>query len=370
METAKRRVHELFYRRRMRKLVRRMSELALPSEDLAFPKDSLILVTGATGFIGSHIVQEALAFGFCVRAVVRSQAKADLLQQALTGSDLTTCIVPDFDDAAALDKAVSGCAGIIHPAADTTLDPDPQKVIPPAVATTLAVLEAAKRSSTCRRVVITSSASAVTLPKPGKSFKVDSSTWNDESPKRAQASAPPHNPDDFYHVYAASKILSEKAALDFMSTKSPSFSLNVVVPNTNLGRVLLRPATSSARFIPAIIAGRLMPLPPHWMINVDDAAKVHFAALVDSTVMNQRILAWGQRFAWNDVLMLVKAHRPHLSTLPDPLPDMGQDELEVDNALARDLLRRWFNQADFKTLEESVRENLEGYAEEEGEKTR
>ena len=69
----------------------------------------MILVTGATGFVGGHLVKRLRQDGLKVRAVVRTPAKA----QALT--DLGVEVVPgDIADVASLDAAVKGCEKVIH----------------------------------------------------------------------------------------------------------------------------------------------------------------------------------------------------------------------------------------------------------------
>jgi len=69
----------------------------------------MILVTGATGFVGGHLVKRLRQEGFKVRAVVRTPAKAGALK------DLGVEVVPgDIDDRASLEAAAKGCDRIIH----------------------------------------------------------------------------------------------------------------------------------------------------------------------------------------------------------------------------------------------------------------
>src|SRR5574340_1113448 len=69
----------------------------------------MILVTGATGFVGRHLLKRLRQEGLAVRAVVRTPAKAAWLR------DLGVEVVPgDIGDQASLDAAAKGCDKVIH----------------------------------------------------------------------------------------------------------------------------------------------------------------------------------------------------------------------------------------------------------------
>src|SRR5271155_1597830 len=80
-----------------------------------------VLLTGANGFVGSHILEQLLARGASVRSIVRSEAKA---QQVLSdfpnwGNQLDFGIVPDITAPGAFDKAVQSASPfdtVIHTA--------------------------------------------------------------------------------------------------------------------------------------------------------------------------------------------------------------------------------------------------------------
>lgn len=69
----------------------------------------MILITGGTGFVGSHVIRRLRSAGLAVRAIVRSPAKAGALR------DLGVEVVPgDIADASSLVAAATGCDRIIH----------------------------------------------------------------------------------------------------------------------------------------------------------------------------------------------------------------------------------------------------------------
>lgn len=75
-----------------------------------------MLVTGATGLVGSHVVDNLLQKGFRVRAVARSKAKADAFCRVRPqySSTLEFCFIEDLTDAGAFDEAVKDVDGVIH----------------------------------------------------------------------------------------------------------------------------------------------------------------------------------------------------------------------------------------------------------------
>ena len=78
----------------------------------AIPEDSLILVTGVTGFIGSHIANELLKRGYRVRGTARDAEKARWINELFEGNfgkgRFETVIVSDMSTPGAYDEAVKG----------------------------------------------------------------------------------------------------------------------------------------------------------------------------------------------------------------------------------------------------------------------
>jgi nucleoside-diphosphate-sugar epimerase len=205
-------------------------------EDLALPPGSLILVTGATGFIATHIVNEALKAGYRVRGTARSAEKAQDDEVFHNNQNYHCVVVADLSAAEAFNDAVKDCAGVIHTASPTDMQSDPYKVIPSLVAGIESILESCMKEPKVKRFVYTSSSTAACLPIPGRKLHLDRSSWNDEAVKSAWEE--PHAKEKAYTVYAASKTEAERAMWKFSKEREPAFVVNSILPDTNFGRIL------------------------------------------------------------------------------------------------------------------------------------
>lgn len=100
-----------------------------------------ILVTGATGYIGSHVVEELIVAGYEVRVTTRAVDKAkfliDLIEEKFGQNHLEVFAVPDMVAEDAYDEAIKGVAGVVHLATVVTFSAVPEEVIPVAVKGTL-----------------------------------------------------------------------------------------------------------------------------------------------------------------------------------------------------------------------------------------
>lgn len=209
--------------------------LAMSDPKTTIPVGSLILVTGATGFIAAHVIAKFLTRGYRVRGTARDLHQASWLvndrfkTQAETGK-FELVAVPDFTVDGAFDEAVKGVSAIAHVASVLTFDSNPNNVIPPTVAGVTSILVSALKEPSVKEVVFTSSLMASVFPVLGHEETVDRNSWNELAVKAAWA-PPPYDDDRSNFVYAASKVAAEKALWKFVEEKKPHYTVNAVVPS-------------------------------------------------------------------------------------------------------------------------------------------
>src|ERR1039457_7668039 len=116
----------------------------------------LAFVTGATGFLGSHVARVLAEQGAELRLLVRPPS--DL--RNIEGLNAER-VIGDLRDAASIEKALSGCEVVFHVAADYRLwVRDPGQMYRSNVEGTRSILEAARKNGV-KRVVYTSSVATV-----------------------------------------------------------------------------------------------------------------------------------------------------------------------------------------------------------------
>jgi len=205
------------------------------------PETTTILVTGASGHIAGHIVNEALKLGYKVRGTARTQEKCEKTKKIYDNPKYSTVIVSDFSKPShEIEDAVKGVQSVMMVASDTTFSDDAEQVIGGVVAGVEAFLKAAAKQESVKRFTLTSSSTAVLVPRPGVEVTVGTDTWDDEAVEGAwtrKGQGIGVNPYAFV-VYAASKTEGERAMWKFLEREKPGFVCNAVLPNMNMGKVL------------------------------------------------------------------------------------------------------------------------------------
>lgn len=234
--------------------------------------NSPVCVTGASGFIASHVIRELLESGYTVRATVRKPANARNYPYltALPGAEERLELVQaELLNEGSFDAVIDGCEQVIHMASPYILDAkDLQRdLIDPAIKGTLNVLIACHRSGSVKKVVLTSSAAAL-FDEPVSGHTYSDKDWN-------ISSSLTRNP------YYYSKTMAEKSAWDFIKTEKPDFSLTTINPGVAIGPSIVPSLNTSNKIFSDVLSGTypiIMSL--KWgFVDVRDTAHAHVAAM-------------------------------------------------------------------------------------------
>lgn len=228
---------------------------------------SLNLVTGATGFIGAHVVRKLAERGEPVRVLLRKNSN----QRNLQGLKLELAY-GDLTDAESVRRAMAGCRYVYHAAADYRLwAPDPAVLYQVNVRGTRNVLEAA-RATGVERVIYTSSVGVLGIPRNG-------------------ASGTEETPVELKHMighYKRSKFLAET---EVMAAAKAGLPVVVVNPSTPVGSMDLKP-TPTGQVIVDFLNNRM----PAYidtglnLVDVEDVAAGHLLAMEKGRIGERYIL--------------------------------------------------------------------------------
>src|SRR5712672_1598165 len=249
----------------------------------------LALVTGANGFVGSHVVRALLARGDRVRVLVRENADV----RALAGLDVEV-MLGDLRYFDSVERAVAGCDEVYHVAADYRLWlTDPASMYATNVEGTQHVLRAATRAGVAR-IVHTSTVGALGIPHGG--------IGREDTPSSLAAMT---------GHYKRSKYMAEQAALEAARAGAPVVIVN---PSTPIGALDFKP-TPTGRIIVDLL-NRRMPAYVDTGLNivdVEDVARGHLLAAERGRIGEKYILG-GENLTLKEFLGRLAA----ISGLPGP----------------------------------------------------
>ena len=256
-----------------------------------------VLVTGGSGFIALHCIDQLLEKGFMVRTTIRSESRKDEINKAMDkypnlDQNLEFHICDLLKDEG-WEAAVDGCDYVLHVASPFILEvpSDENVLIKPAVDGTLRVLNACSRAHV-KKVVLTSSVAAVAYGH-GVEKTYDESDWSNTGE------------DSGITPYAKSKTLAEKAAWNFVEELDPDkkFDFTVINPVGVFGPMLTRDIGTSNSLVSRLINGELPACPATHMgyVDVRDVAKAHVFSMLNSSTNNKRIIVSESEMFFVDV---------------------------------------------------------------------
>ena len=231
-----------------------------------------ILVTGASGFLGSRLVKQLVARGERVKGLVRAGARLDVLQGL--PEDSFQLAYGDVLVDHSVYRALAGCDRLFHTASNFSLwAPDPEAVLAPAVKGTENVLWAAKRRG-IERIVVTSSV-GVLGTSDGPTVFDESHRFNVEDPE----------------TYYVSKLRADAVVAEAADAGLPVVSVlpaTIFGPGdwkpTPNGRLLLDYLRRSPDFRIPVFEGGFN------AVDVDDVAMGHVLAMERGTIGARYIL--------------------------------------------------------------------------------
>jgi dihydroflavonol-4-reductase len=235
-------------------------------------------VTGATGFVGSHVARALAEQGADLRLLVRAGSDT----RNLDGLDAERA-VGDLRDPASIERAMAGCDTVFHVAADYRLwVRDPEQMYRANVEGTRTILDAARKNGV-RRVVHTSSVATM-------GFTSNGHLADEDSPVKLASMIGP---------YKRSKFMAEELAL-----KAGASGMDVVVvnPTTPVGEQDIRP-TPTGRIVvdflkkkfPAYVDTGLN------LVDVRECAHGHLTAL-EKGRSGERYILGGENLTLKQIL--------------------------------------------------------------------
>jgi nucleoside-diphosphate-sugar epimerase len=264
---------------------------------------SKILVTGGSGFIGSHCILQLLAAGHQVRTTLRSlkregDVRAMLKEGSAEPGDRLSFIAADLVNDAGWPEAVAGCDYVLHVASPLppSVPKNEDELIVPAVEGTLRVLRAS-RDVGVKRVVLTSSFAAIGYGHEQRTAPFTETDWTDPNGNDVQP-------------YTKSKTLAERAAWDFIAKEGGNLELSVVNPVGVFGPVLGPDYSTSILMVQRLMDGAVPGCPRLYfgVVDVRDVADLHVRAMTNPAAKGERFLAVaGDFMTMLDIAKVLKA---------------------------------------------------------------
>ncbi|EJS43729.1 YGL039W [Saccharomyces arboricola H-6] len=320
-------------------------------------KETTVFVSGATGFIALHVLDDLLKAGYKVIGSGRSQKKIDaLLKKFNNNPNLSMEIVEDIAAPGAFDEAfqkrgkeINVVLHIASPVHFQTTDFE-KDLLTPAVNGTKSILEAIKKyaADTVEKVVVTSSVAALVAPVDMSitNLVVNEESWNRDTWESCQATA--------VFAYAGSKKFAEKTAWDFLKENQSSvkFTLTTINPGFVFGPQLFADSLKDGinassgiitKLVHSKVGGRFYNYSGPF-IDVRDVSKAHLIAFENPECAGKRLLLCEDLFCCQQAVDVLNEEFPQLKgKITVGEPGSGSSFLKTnsctfDNSITKNLL--------------------------------
>jgi len=266
-----------------------------------------VLLTGITGFLGSHTAIRLLEEGYKVTGTLRNMERAHSIKEIIGTRTNNVCnlelMEADLQDQAIWSELTKAKDYVQHIAS-----PFPRKLpkyedelILPAESGTLNVLRASAANNV-KRVVMTSSVAAIVYGKTHAELNkvFDENDWTDERKKKDST------------PYFRSKAIAEKSAWKFMAQAGSTMEFTTVLPGAILGPVLEDDFGTSANIVIKLLDGSSPALPKIGfdVVDVGSVADLLIKAMEMPQAANQRYIASSGYLSFKAIAMVLKEHFP------------------------------------------------------------
>jgi nucleoside-diphosphate-sugar epimerase len=273
---------------------------------LQFCRMNKVLVTGISGFLGSHIAAEGLRRGYQIRGSIRDKSKKQQVDELFLKQGFTQ--LPELAEANLLEEggwahAVAGCDGIMHVASPFILGLPAHEndLIRPAVEGVKNVLKAALENQV-HRIVQTSSIAAIMYGHPAGKIKFDENDWT-----RLDGSN--------VSPYTKSKTMAE---LEFweIGKRHPELKLTSICPGFVTGPLLNSDAGTSVEVFVRMMKGEYPGVPRlgFAVVDVRDVAALHWDAYENTHAVSRRYPATSASVWFRDLAAMILDARPEFSS--------------------------------------------------------
>ncbi|KAJ3484605.1 hypothetical protein NLG97_g7014 [Lecanicillium saksenae] len=255
---------------------------------MALARPQIVLVTGGTGYVASHLILQLLSAGHIIRTTTRKSDGEQKLLRALRPHvsshhlDRISFFVADLASDDGWQEAIQGCDYVHHVASPfPSSEPKSEdELIRPAREGTLRVLKFS-RDANVRRVVMTSSFAAI-----GYGYKTPPAAFTEEHWSILDSDVP-------VQAYQKSKALAERVAWDFIEKEGGQLELSVINPTGIFGPLLGPEIGTSVALVKTMMDGRMAACPQlcFGVVDVRDVADLHVRAMVSPEAKGQRYLA-------------------------------------------------------------------------------
>lgn len=288
--------------------------------------ESLVFITGGTGFIGAEVVQQALEAGYRVRLSIRKPEQAETIKgrYPVYASKIETVVIPDISERKPFETALENVQYVIHlaspvPGKGVDLKED---YIKPALQGTEAILYAALKFPKIKTIVVTSSAIALLpIDAPMVTDRVLREDTGEVLPVDVDMELPESPQEAYGMMYRISKVLAHQATRDFLEKEKPSYKLLTTHPTLVIGESRIQNSAEQIDMVNAMLWMTIQsakPAYPSLWVDVKDVATAHVSAIDTAAPSGTEFILSLNGVTWEDIAAFTKSEYPDLAKLEPP----------------------------------------------------